>query len=387
MEKKQYIYSVNLFISIIYLISIILLLFIEGKLFYPKSYSLKFFLIGIIAIIINSSLFIFERLKLHKKIRLFSIKFNLIEAFLIFILIISLSALGGMIYSDNFLLKKESNNEWSIGIYLSESKIPINFSDEHLNNPVLTRLNIFDTKALFIADPFLIYENNMFYMFFEIDSATTFKGSIGLAESSNGFNWTYKQIVLDEPFHLSYPCVFKYNNTYYMIPESAEVKSIRLYKALDFPYNWVFIKTLIAGGDFVDNTIFYFNDTWWLFTEKLNKASLYLYYSDSPFGPWIEHPKNPIVYKDLNISRPGGNVIVFDNEIIRYAQDDYLSYGNQIWAFEITKLSKNEYQEKRIDDKPILKGYDNWNKLGVHQISICRIDNKWIAAVDGDGKP
>lgn len=225
-------------------------------------------------------------------------------------------------------------------------------------------------------------------MFFEVFNIKTGQGDIGLAESYNGSNWFYKQIVLDEPFHLSYPCVFKYNNEYYMIPETHEVKEIRLYKANNFPYNWSLVKVIANGSDFVDNTIFFFNSTWWLFTGTVHNDVLRLYYSDSLFGSWIEHPKSPIISGDANISRPAGNVIIFDNRIFRFAQDDYPDYGNQIWVFEITQLNKQVYKEKKIDDEPFLKGFKNWNKEGIHQISICKIaPNNWIAAVDGKGFP
>ena len=387
MDKKQRLYIILLLISLLYLFTLFIELYVEGKLFYPKSYSTKFIFLGLTATIIISFLFFMERYNVYKKIGFFSINIHIIEALLIVILIIFLSVLGGMILDEHYFLAQEQKNDVSIGIYLSESNEPINFSGEHVNNPVLTKSNILDAQAEKIADPFLIYENGTFYMFFEIYRSIVFKGDIGLAESNDGTNWTYKQIVLDESFHLSYPCVFNYNNEYYMIPETAETHSIRLYKAHDFPYNWSFVKTLINGRDFVDSTIFYYNNTWWLFTETINDYSLHLYFSDSPLDNWVEHPHSPIISQDANISRPGGNVIVYNNQIFRYAQDDYPSYGNQVWAFEITELTKKDYHEKRIGDTPILKGYDNWNELGMHQISICKINNKWIAAVDGTGCP
>lgn len=389
MEKKQRLYVFLLSISILYFIYLILSIYIEGKLFYPQSYGIKiiFLELAVIIIIIISFLFFMDRYKVYKKIGLFSINIHIIEALLIVILIIFLSALGGAILYDHYILSQRENPQFSIGIYLSGSSEPINFSGEYVKNPVLTASDVSDTKAEFIADPFLIYENSTFYLFFEVFSSITSKGDIGLAESNNGINWTYKQIILDEPFHLSYPCVFKYNNQYYMIPESAAAHSIRLYRAHDFPYNWSFEKVLINGKDFVDSTIFYYNNTWWLFTEASNNHSLFLFYSDSPLDNWTEHPNSPIISHDANVSRPGGNVIVYNGRIFRYTQDDYLSYGSQVWAFEITKLTKKDYSEKRIGDIPILKGYDPWNMIGMHQISICKIDNKWIAAVDGKGYP
>ena len=38
-------------------------------------------------------------------------------------------------------------------------------------------------------------------------------------------------IVLAEPFHLSYPYVFEWQGSHYMIPESGAAKSVRLYRA------------------------------------------------------------------------------------------------------------------------------------------------------------
>ena len=66
---------------------------------------------------------------------------------------------------------------------------------------------------------------------------------------------------------------------------------------------------------------------------------LRLYYANDLMGPWIEHPKSPIVAGDANIARPGGRVVVFDGRIVRYTQDDDPTYGNQVRAFEITELT------------------------------------------------
>jgi hypothetical protein len=190
-----------------------------------------------------------------------------------------------------------------------------------------------------------------------------------------------------------------------MIPESGEEKDIRLYKSNNFPYNWSFEKELVKGDAFVDNSIFNYNNTWWLFTQtpaqkssiadsllrlitrnnsQKNSNVLRLYYSNDLKGPWIEHPKSPVVKGDANITRLGGRVIIFDNRIIRYAQDCDPYYGNQVWALEIEKLSKEEFKEIKVGNKPILKGYDNWNTMGMHQLSPYQVNNTfWIAAVDG----
>jgi len=68
-------------------------------------------------------------------------------------------------------------------------------------------------------------------MFFEVMNSQTGKGDIGSAASRDGLHWEYRQIVLSESFHLSYPYVFYVGGEYFMIPESYEANSMRLYRA------------------------------------------------------------------------------------------------------------------------------------------------------------
>lgn len=273
--------------------------------------------------------------------------------------------------------------KWSIGIYIGES--PVNFAPpETISNPVLTNMDVKDVPADFVADPFMVKEISTWYMFFEVMNTRTNQGDIGLAISNDGLNWHYKQIVLDEPFHLSYPYVFKWKNEYYMIPESNKVYSIRLYKAVDFPTRWSFVATLLDGSRYRDSSIFYFNDKWWLFSATANDT-LRLYYANELMSPWLEHPSSPVIAGDANIARPGGRVVLFNDRIIRYTQDDDPIYGNQVRAFEITELTTVSYKEKEVAESPIVKASGTgWNAEGMHHIDPHQIDeNRWIACVDG----
>lgn len=276
------------------------------------------------------------------------------------------------------------NQKFAIGIYRSSKASPLRFSGAGMKNPVLTHKHATDISAKIVADPFLVCEQDTFYVFFEIWNNYTNQGDIAVANSTDGVQWKYRQVVLDEPFHLSYPNVFKWQDEYYMIPEATITRSIRLYKSVNFPYQWEFVKTLLQGPRFVDSTIFEFDNRWWLFSETGANDVLSLYFADTPMGPWTEHPKSPVVRGNPNYARPGGNVVTMDGRLIRFAQDDDPGYGNQVWAFEITKLSAVDYQEKRIGCRPVLKGKDAWNKNGMHQLSPIQLANgDWIAAVDG----
>jgi hypothetical protein len=274
---------------------------------------------------------------------------------------------------------------WSIGIYAGESPYSFN-NPANIKNPIITAKDITDIHAIYVADPFIIKEDSTWYLFFEAANKKTRHGEIGVALSNDSINWKYKQIVLAEPFHLSFPYVFKFKNDYYMVPESTEGNSIRLYRADNFPFKWTYVCDLLTGNDFVDTSILHYHGKWWLFTTtSLKNNILRLYYADDLKGPWKEHIKSPIVRGNAQIGRSGGRMIVYKDHIIRYAQDCSTTYGRQLWAFKITELTTTTYKEEKISETPILKASGSgWNKEGMHQIDPHQLEeNKWIASVDG----
>jgi len=302
----------------------------------------------------------------------------------IIVFVVLFCLISGAIYWENFgvpFVGKEK--QWSIGIYTGSSPFSL-ASPPNVINPVLTAKNVKDMEASFVADPFMVYEGDNWYLFFEVLDTNTGKGGIGLATSNDGFKWNYKQIVLAEPFHLSYPYVFKWKNEYYMIPESNEAKSIRLYKAVDFPTKWIFINTLLQGHPFVDSSVVNFGGKWWMFTT-IKYNNLFLYYADKLSGPWKAHPQNPILFNNPSISRSGGRVLIFDGRIFRFTQDGLPDYGRQVRAFETTELTTLTYKEKEVVENPILKPSGRgWNADGMHNIDPHKIaENRWIACVDG----
>ncbi|MGE5444134.1 MAG: hypothetical protein ACM3SR_05950 [Ignavibacteriales bacterium] len=277
--------------------------------------------------------------------------------------------------------------DWSIGIYAGES--PFHFVPfEGGENPVLTREDVSDIRAGFVADPFMMRVNHKWYMFFEVMNQQTNKGEIGLATSKDGIKWAYQEIVLAEPFHLSYPYIFEWKNDIYMIPESFQAGSIRLYKASKFPIKWNFVKTLLSGGVFLDSSVFRYDDKWWLLTETNpdhKYDTLRLYCADDLTESWLEHPESPIINKNAHIARPAGRVQVVNDRVIRYAQDCYPIYGAQVRALEITELTTSSYRERVACENPVLTASGNgWNRLGMHHIDAHLMDDgQWIACVDG----
>lgn len=273
---------------------------------------------------------------------------------------------------------------WSIGIYTGASPFHIS-SPDFIRNPVLTAESVTDRNAEFVADPFMVMENSTYYMLFEVLDKSTSRGVIGLAESKDGFEWKYRQIVIEEPFHLSYPYVFKWKNDFYLVPECRDDFSVRLYKATDFPLKWQHEQDLLRGHRFADPSLTRFQNTWWMFVSDTGSDVLDLFFSDDLIGPWHQHPMSPIIKLDKHISRPGGRLTIVDGKLYRFAQDDGAMYGLQVFAFEITEITKTSYRERLVSMSPVIKASGKgWNAHGMHTVDPHQIDdNRWIVVVDG----
>ncbi|MBF0132580.1 MAG: hypothetical protein HQL75_08345 [Magnetococcales bacterium] len=276
--------------------------------------------------------------------------------------------------------------KWSIGIYHGNS--PLDFSPlAGVVNPVLTAQSVTDMHALFVADPFMVCHEGRWLMFFEAWNRDRGMGEICLATSHDGKIWNYDQRVLWENHHLSYPSVFQWQGAWYLLPESRAAHAVTLYKAKNFPYEWTRAETLLVG-DFADPTLFFHNNRFWMFVLE-GKDSLALFFSDTLLHGWTAHPCNPLIHRDPGRSRPGGRVVIDGERIIRYAQDNRILYGQQIFPYEIKELSTTAYREEQADTRPILfPTGDGWNGIAMHHLDPHLLDNgHWLACVDGAGLP
>ena len=91
---------------------------------------------------------------------------------------------------------KKERNVWSIGIYMGDSPFSLS-SPGRIKNPVLTNEDVTDIHAKFVADPFMLEKDSIWYMFFEVMNKKTAHGDIVLAKSVDGFQWDYQKIILD----------------------------------------------------------------------------------------------------------------------------------------------------------------------------------------------
>jgi hypothetical protein len=280
--------------------------------------------------------------------------------------------------------------EWAIGIGVGET--PFDLVDPPAGNPVLRTDGGGDIPDHGYADPFLFAGDDAWLMFYEIiqrddDGAFGEHGVIGLARSDDGIVWESDGVVLEEPFHLSYPQVFEVDGSHFMVPESNQAGEVILYRATDFPSGWTREATILDGV-FADPTIFEFEGRWWLFvTDSSERAddTLRLFHADALLGPWAEHPSSPVVDGDVSKARSAGGVIEHDGELFRFAQDNTDGYGKAVVAIRIDELTTSRYAETPRADNPVVEASGSgWNSSGMHHVSAVRMDDgTYLAAVDG----
>jgi hypothetical protein len=158
---------------------------------------------------------------------------------------------------------------------------------------------------------------------------------------------------------------------------------VRLYRAERFPDQWAYVATLLKRR-YADATLFERDGRLWMFAATGN-GTLRLFHAERATGPWTEHPRSPVVSRDPRAARPGGRVVTVGGTLVRFAQDCVPTYGNGVRAFEIVRLTTEDYEERAAAGEAILSGSGSgWNADGMHHLDAHPLDDgRWLAAVDG----
>ncbi|HKI52905.1 MAG TPA: hypothetical protein VJ987_02180 [Anaerolineales bacterium] len=209
-------------------------------------------------------------------------------------------------------------------------------------------------RDVFWADPFLLKRQGTTYLFFEEYVYKTQRGRISYAVVDDNGEISEPKVVLERPYHLSYPFIFEHRGEFYMIPETAQNHSIEVFRCVQFPEKWAYHKTLMPAIQAVDATLFEYSMRWWLFVNVAHEGGstwdeLHLFYADDPLTTdWTPHPMNPIV-SDVRSARPAGRLFRRDGLLIRPSQDSSLRYGYALNFNSITKLTIYEYEEELLE--------------------------------------
>lgn len=247
-------------------------------------------------------------------------------------------------------------------VYYSSENWRLLNSRNHKMLPVL--------KGTFIADPFIATTQEGDFCFVEEMNLNTKRGHISVYQigSTSAENLG---VVIAEPFHMSFPYLFRYDEKLYMCPEIGEAREIRLYQCQDFPHVWSHYVTLMSDVKAADTMIFQHDNLWWMFTNFDPTDSgdscveMNIFWSDDPISTdWHPHAQNPVIV-DSECARNGG--MIHDDKIsYRVAQSQgFAHYGEAMRVFRIDTLTPTDYVETCVDvfDKSRLG-----TKHGVHHL-------------------
>ena len=254
-------------------------------------------------------------------------------------------------------------NDWFIAFKKNDKSELYNFTDyEKILYRDLTIDGVkYDTT--YIADPFIVKEKDDTYLFVEYKN-TYGKGCLGCINITT--EPTKIRTIIPTTYHMSFPFIFKNNDTYYLLPETSENNTLELYKSKNFPYEWELENTMIKNINLSDTVVLQHDNMIWLFTtENYNNNAITIYYSDNLFSN--EWKKHPVMNGTIKSCRCAGNIFIQNNRMFRPAQNCEKGYGYSLVMYEINKLTTSEYQEEIVEEI-----FPNWfpNIYGTHTFNF-----------------
>lgn len=249
---------------------------------------------------------------------------------------------------------KVCREEWNLGIVAQTAQ---NIIRNGITEPVRWLPPI--GPWLMLADPCVHTLDGQPMVFAEYLDYWNGKGEIWAAPfKEHGLTLADFRPFLDEPVHLSFPFLFSHSGFDYMMVETWEANGLYLYRRRRLPgeperFQWDVDRKLLAGP-VVDAAIFYQKEDrrWWLFCgfqDKSPNENLFLFYADSPEGPWEPHRHNP-VKSDPRSSRPAGPLFTTGpgDYIMRPAQDCTLTYGGGVAINYVSCLHPSCFEERIV---------------------------------------
>lgn len=251
--------------------------------------------------------------------------------------------------------------EWMIG-YRHKNDAPMHYQFAQNNLQ----------KGQWVADPFLFEADGKHYLFCEQYETELNRAGIGYYVFEDGIP-VNKGIVIRQPYHMSYPCVFAYGDEIYMIPETSANKTVELYRAVKFPDQWELDTVLLQDVQYVDSTVYQAENELYLlsYTKKNNGWALVVFKLD------MQSKQLSAVSEKLyqtNIARPAGSLLRTEKGLFRPAQDCSRKYGEALYLYAVDKLDEEGFDE-HCEEKRVIDGFVLPQK--VHRIHTLNQDSEY----------
>ncbi len=222
------------------------------------------------------------------------------------------------------------------------------------------------------ADPFVIFRDGDYHVFIEEMPRDSGRGHISVLTVDAKGNHSTPTPVIQQPYHMSYPFLFEFEEELYMIPETGENGTIDLYRCNDFPTGWEHSRTLMSDVFAVDTTLHEHDGLWWMFVtireaEGTNCLDeLFIYSTDNPVtGQWTAHDTVP-VSSDVRNARPAGQLFKYKGQLYRPSQNGSHRYGYGLKINQVQQLDQSSYRETCIGE---IQPDWHWSISGTHTLN------------------
>lgn len=191
------------------------------------------------------------------------------------------------------------------------------------------------------ADPFIFEYDGKAYIFAELYDYVKCRGCLGYCElNEKRVSW---KPVIEEAYHISYPCIFRSGQEIYIMPESGANDELVLYRAIRFPDQWEKVRTLRHSVQYGDTTPFEWKNHKYALAYDVKKAGKYkMVLLDLE----NEDKDKELSISDIESCRPAGRMFCYGNKNIRPAQDCTNGYGKGLIFYEYWMDENKVYTEK-----------------------------------------
>lgn len=221
----------------------------------------------------------------------------------------------------------------------------VGYRDLHKDAPEEYRFADADLpKGQWVADPFLFELNGKHYLFCEQYEEKLNRAGIGYFVFEDGIPKN-KGLIIRQPYHMSYPCVFTHGDQVYMIPETSGNKTIEMYRAVEFPDKWELDAVLLSDAQYVDSTVYETEGKKYLLSYVKEDGAWHL----DIFALCMEERKLKKLHRKTyrtNIARPAGFLLETEQGMVRPAQDCSRKYGESMILYRVLEATEEGYREE-----------------------------------------
>ncbi|MCE7055264.1 hypothetical protein LZF95_11310 [Algoriphagus sp. AGSA1] len=290
-------------------------------------------------------------------------------------LFIVLVVLGFLTWDNRISGYMDMTGPWSVGI----GKVgALEDLQEAIGDYILDSVNSKSpVNADFVADPFFIKDSVGYHLF--VEHAFKDHGDITYFFTQDLEQpFIYRDLVLDEKFHLSYPQVFAYQAKYYMLPETQGAGEVLLYKADSFPTKWS-RDTVLIDETMQDPTLLIrAEDEFYIFGSY--DAKLHCWKAKDLRGPYELVAKNLLVGSE---SRAAGRIFQWEGEWYLPVQNSSRGYGTGLSLYQISLEPSIKLEKAYPFFLGPRKDIEEFSH-GMHHLDVQFIEGKYVVAYDGN---